>query len=175
MDYAIVLYFNDESEAKFNVLIEQVARKTNNYMIDNKIPPHITISMFSTSDINKAEHVVSSHIHEFKELTQCELLWVSIGAFVPQVLFAAPVMNQQLINACEMINRFLEPEIDSLNRYYQFNSWVPHTTLATKMTKDELICAVEVASLKFTPLSGYVNRIALARCNPYKELRVWKL
>ena len=172
MDYAIILYFDDETEVKFNGLIEQLACKSNNYMIDNKIPPHITISMFSTSEISKAEHVISSHIHELKK---CEIVWASIGTFIPQVLFAAPVMNQQLIDVYETTNRLLEPVSDSQNRFYQFNSWVPHTTLATKMTIEELHCAFEAVSHKFTPLSGCANRIALVECNPYKELHVWQL
>ena len=173
MDYGVVLYFDDATEAKFRGLMEQLAcDKTNRYMIDNKIPPHTTICMFSTSEISKAEHVICAHIQEF---AQCELTWASVGTFIPQVLFAAPVVNQQLIDACKIMNGLLEPVVDGLHGYYQYNSWVPLTTLVTKMTMEELLYAFEAASREFTPLTGFANRIALVECNPYRELRVWQL
>jgi len=56
MEYAIVLYFDEDTEAKLNNLMEELAcDKTNTYMIDNKIPPHITLSLFSSSDIARIE------------------------------------------------------------------------------------------------------------------------
>ena len=173
MEYSLSLSFDKETETRFNDIITRLACSTvNHFMVDNKIPPHVTIAMFNTSEISKAEHAVHSHIQEF---AQCELTWASIGTFVPQVLFAAPVVNQQLINACATANSVLEPVADSMNAYYQVNSWVPHTTLATKLTMEELTCAFEAASRMFTPLRGCANRLVLVECNPYRELHVWQL
>jgi len=173
MEYAIVLYFDEDTEAKLNNLIEELAcDKTNTYMIDNRIPPHITLSLFSSSDIARIENVIDMHIRDF---SQFSIIWTSLGTFIPHVLFAAPVVSEQIMNANKTVNRFIKPIAEHMDRYYQPGNWVPHTTLATKLTLESLSYAFEVAARKFMPLCGYANRIVLAECNPYKELRVWRL
>ena len=173
MDYAVILLFDDETEYKLGNLIKYLAcNKTNNYMIDNKILPHITLSLFSASETTAIKHILETNA---QKIPKCSITWASIGAFVPNVLFSAPVINKQITIANEMADRFLKPVVDSFNLFYQPNNWVPHTTLATNLTSSELLYAFEIAVQKFTPLNGFANRVALVECNPYKEICVWQL
>ena len=54
--YLVSLYFDDKSESKIQGLINEVAEKSgNNFMIDNNVPPHITIAAFQS---DKEERVI---------------------------------------------------------------------------------------------------------------------
>ena len=41
MDYAVIMFFDKNTEDKINEVIQKIAQNNgNNYMIENKIPPH---------------------------------------------------------------------------------------------------------------------------------------
>ena len=45
LDYAVTLEFDKETEIKIREMMEEVARKTGcDYMLQYKIPPHVTVS-----------------------------------------------------------------------------------------------------------------------------------
>lgn len=103
MDYAIALYFDPVTEAKFNNIINAIAESgINRYMVDTKIPPHITLSFFDTNQIDTVINELDNHYNDFSSEN---VKWASIGVFVPQVLFAAPVLNEYLLDACIKANQ----------------------------------------------------------------------
>lgn len=180
MDYAIILCFDNATETKFIEIINAIAHSgVNNYILDSKIPPHITISYFTAERINDIVYVLDSHYSDFitkDHNTPGDIIWASLGAFVPEVLFAAPVLNEYLTNACAMANKLVEPLSDiGDGGHYLPNRWVPHTTLAVSLTQDDLKTAFDKALELFSALSGRVNRLILAECDPYKEVKVWSL
>lgn len=174
MDYAIVLYFDKVSEEKIQTMIEEAARCSgNNYMINTKIPPHITISSITSNDeqmlLEKMEILV-------KGLRCGEVYWASMGVFNPYVLFLSPVLNEFLQKSCEFVNNELlsVAKAGDNGNYVPF-SWVPHTAIACKLEHNELIKAFELLQNSFKPFGGMVNKVALAKCNPYKEIRTYNL
>jgi len=52
---------------------------------------------------------------------------------------------------------------------------VPHTTLAPQLSPEELSIAAETALRGFTALEGRVERLALTYCDPYEDIRQWRL
>ena len=49
--YLISLYFDEKIEKTIQQLIDKVAEKSGNkYMIEGRVPPHITISAFETEE-----------------------------------------------------------------------------------------------------------------------------
>lgn len=52
---------------------------------------------------------------------------------------------------------------------------MPHTAIATNLSNRELEKAFKVVQSDFRVFIGKANRIALARCNPYKEVKLWNL
>jgi len=147
--------------------------EVNKYMIDTKIPPHITISFFCTEEIGKIQSMLDNHYSDF---TVGNVTWASLGVFVPNVLFAAPVMNEYLLKACETANQLVKQFADIADDgHYLPNQWVPHTTLATKLNPDELKIAFNTALQHFSAFTGICNRLTLAQCNPFKKLKTWDL
>lgn len=50
-----------------------------------------------------------------------------------------------------------------------------HTTIAKKLTKEQLMPAFEEVEKNFNMFSGKVVKIALSKTNPYEDIIVWNL
>jgi len=174
MDYAICLLFDSDTESAFTNIINEIADSgAGRYMIDTKIPPHITIALFQTEQIEPIIEAVSKNIAGFSPE---KIAWASLGVFVPQCIFAAPVMDEYLRNACIVANRLAAPfSRPGDDGHYLPNHWVPHTALAVKLTSEGLRKAFDIALQQFTFIQGRSTRLMLAECNPFREVQIWNL
>ena len=174
MDYAICLLFDNATETVFTNIINAIADGgTERYMADTKIPPHITLAFFQTEQIERIIEMLTDNISTFPT---SDIIWASLGAFIPQCIFAAPVMTEYLQNACVNANCLVAPfSKPGDGGHYLPNQWVPHTALSVKLNPDGLKTAFDIAIQHFSFLHGRSTRLMLAECNPFKEVRVWDL
>ena len=172
--YAIVLYFDDVSNNTFKEIIKDVALiSNNNYMIDVNIPPHITIGSFSSDDYVNLLAIVedfTKHIEEF------DVKFDKINTFEPRVLFASPIKDAHLMRLNILVHdTFLKHVTPADNENYTPDKWIPHCALAVRLDKEQLKKAMIIEkSIKF-PIVAKVQKVDLARCNPYKEIKVWEI
>lgn len=173
MEYAVVLYFDLETEKKLQALINLIADKgAGSYMKEHGIPPHLTLSFFEKETPVGLEDIISACA---QEINIGDIAFASIGAFNPSVLFLAPVMSKYLLNSCALVNERLRLTASALSGQYLPGGWVPHVTLATQLGGAQLCRAFEIAQSEFCAFRGRATRIVLAQCNPYREIRVWEL
>ena len=170
--YLISIYFDEQTDKIIRNYIRQVSVSTGNrFMIDNRIPPHITISAFET----KNEEQV---IHNLKEITKHMqtgfIQWATVGQFFPYVIYLAPVLSKYLHDLSDEIYSGLS-NIENINfsPYYRPFQWFPHTTIGKQLAFDEMKKAFDVLQGTFAPFSGQVVRIGLAKTNPYTE--IWEI
>ena len=174
MEYAVVLYFDQHTQARLTQIMQEIVSEgANDYMLAHKIPPHITLSTFRCTRRAPMQAMVERCAHE---LTSGTVAWISLGAFVPSVLFASPVQNEYLLDACKSVNDRLASMADVQGYGYSVPyRWVPHTSLAVRLTHEELCGGFATAARHFSPLVGTADRLALVACNPYKEIKAWPL
>ena len=172
--YLISLYFDDNSSRKIQSFINKVASKSgNNFMIDGKVPPHITIAGFQTDEEKKVIEILDKRMQDIKSGI---ITWASIGVFKSSVLFLAPVLNEYLDNLSVNINEGISSVGGiSISRYYLPFQWMPHTTIAKKLTREELLPAFVELEKNFAMFNGRVSKIALSKTNPYEDIMVWEL
>ncbi len=172
--YLISAYFDDETNNRIQQYINQVAKKTGNtYMLDSKVPPHITISSFESKEMQQVIPLLEQTV---SGLQQGNIQWTSVSAFLPYVLYLSPVLNAYLHGLSEKINSCLEQEERiQLSSYYQPFSWMPHTTIGKKLSKEEMQIAFEVLQHQFGPFSGQITKIGLAKTNPYEDIVTFEL
>jgi len=174
MNYSVVFYFDDETDNKITSLIHLIVDNgVNDYLISNKVPPHITIADFDCEDISS----VINSLEVYKEkIRQDFVYWASIGLFNPSVLFLAPIVNQFFLESCEMVNNLIKavPKAEN-NSYYIPNQWVPHTTIAAKLSSQEIERAFLVVNDNFKAFGGYVTKLALVQNEPRTDIKVWDL
>ena len=168
MEYAVVLYFDQASENKLLDLMKKlVDGGMNDYMIKNKIPPHITLTVFRKEDDLGIKQIVQ----EFAtRLYRQEVFFSSIGVFNPRVIFLASVMNEFLLNACVQINKAMQACTSDFASIYLPNQWVPHVALGVRLEANELTNAFGVLQKEFTTFQAMVAKVAVIECNPYRDI-----
>ena len=172
--YLISIYFDEQTEKRLQNLINRVAESTGNtFMLDNQVPPHITIASIETRQeeavIEKLEAIV-------KDLRASNIELVSIGAFMPQVIYVEPVLSEYLhtlsVRLTEDFSR-IENTICS-PQYLPFH-WLPHCTIGKQLSKEQMLEAFKVLQQHFVSLEGQVVRLGIAKTNPHRDIKVWEL
>ena len=172
--YLVSIYFDENTNKKIQKFINQVAQKAGNtFMLDENVPPHITVSAFEAL---AEEQVIKVLSHVAIELKKDTLQWVSVGQFFPYVLYIAPVLNEYLHDMSVQIYNALS-QIDGvkISPYYQPFQWLPHSTIGKTLTKEEMKIAFEVMQNSFGMFEGEVLRIGLAKPNPQRDIMNWEL
>ena len=170
--YLVSIYFDEKTEQKIRGYIEKIAEKTGNgFMVDNHVPPHITVAAIET----KHEDAVLERLGSM-DLHAGDIQFVSVGSFVPQVLYLEPVLNQYLHELSVKVFEVVEglPET-ILSPYYQPFGWLPHCTLGKQLNKQQMQDAFLIMQNSFSPFDGQVTRIGLAKTNPHRDIRVWEI
>ena len=172
--YLISIYFDDETNKKIQNYINQVAEKTGNtFMTDGKVPPHITISALETKN---EEQVIAALEKVVSRIKSGQLQWVSVGQFLPYVIYIAPVLNEYLHSLSVEIYESMQGIDDTeISVYYRPFQWLPHTTIGKKLSQKEMGIAFETMQRSFAVVSGCVTKIGLAKTNPYQDVFLKKL
>lgn len=78
-------------------------------------------------------------------------------------------MSVQICNALSQIEGIM------ISPYYQPFQWLPHTTIAKKLSKEEMQTAFQVMQNSFGTFEGEVVRIGLAKPNPHRDIVSFEL
>lgn len=168
MTYAIAVGFDVESTEKMRRKIVEIAESNiNPYMVSNKVPPHLTISLFETD--NEVElHKVLEDVR--LKISRKRIRINSVEMFEPRVIYYAPDKADFLVELNEATtNKLFEIGIKP-DKYYLPDNWVPHIALGVQLTLDELKMALEIVKKDFIPFDSIIQKVVLAKCNPYKEI-----
>ena len=170
----ISIYFDQETNRLLQNYINKVAQKSGNtFMTAQNIPPHITVSAFKTQNENE---IISSLEERLKGWKSGTLQWVSVGIFLPYVIYLAPVLNEYLqelsISVYESIQQTKKAVISP---FYRPMQWMPHTTIGKTLSKEQMQTAFQVLQENFGIFTGNAVQIGLARTNPYRNLAVINL
>ena len=172
--YLVSLYFDEKTDIRIRQYIDAVAKRTNNtYMPDWNVPPHITVSAFES----KEESMVIDRLNAcMKDIHAGSVQFASVGVFFPHVIYLSPVLDSYLHELSVSIHGTLH-EMDNtlIRKYYQPFCWLPHTTIAKKLSQEEMRTAFATLQESFGIFSGEVVRIGLAKTNPYEDIVTWEL
>ena len=171
----MTLYFDEKTNEKISGFIERAAGASGNAdMLDCRVPPHITLTAFESRE---SEEILVKKLDEVLEgVTAGNLMWVSVAAFFPHVLFLLPVLNEYLSVLSEKVCCGLESvETAKVQECYRPHSWLAHTTVARKLSKEQMQDAFASLQNDFHPFEGTVVRIGLSTGTPKRELKYWEL
>lgn len=173
--YLVSLYFDDKTNQKIRSFMDCAAKKSGNTdMTDKHVPPHITLTMFETK--LDEERLVAMLDSVLCEAVQGDLTWVSVGSFSFRTLFLAPVLSTYLQGLLEQVCLTLQNcEDTKIQECYRPFAWFPHTTVARRLSEEEMREAFAALQNVFSPFDGTVVRIGLSTGSPKRELATWDL
>jgi 2'-5' RNA ligase len=172
--YAIVLYFDDATNKIIGNMIERTATLSgNSYMLDINIPPHVTLGCFLSDEQSDLLEKVKSFA---KSVTPFKMIFNTIGAFEPYVLFASPVKDECLTQMNNALHKLLLNDYEPAeNANYLPDRWMPHCSLAVRLDAEQFAKAKAIESEIDLPFTARVTKIALAKCNPYNVMATWNI
>lgn len=172
--YLISVYFDDATNKTIQRYINQVAAKTGNtFMLDNNVPPHLTISSIEARNVDVLIPAFES-LNEI--LSSGEIQFVSTGQLHPYVMYITPVLNEYLQNLQEVVfNSVKNIEETTVSKYYKPYSWLPHITIGKKLDKEQMKEAFYVMQESFIPFKGKIIKIGLAKVNPHEDVATFML
>ena len=166
--YLISAYFDKNTTEKLQEYICKIAEASgNSFMLDNKVPPHMTLTAIEARSIDV---LVPTFENLNNKLHGGDILIISVGQFMPKVIYAAPYLNQYLFNLQQDIcEAFADIPETTISNYYKTLSWLPHITLAKTLNKDQMAKAIMCMN-DFKVLDAQIVRIGLAKLNPHQDV-----
>ncbi len=172
--YLISIYFDERTDVRIRSYIKQIAKYTGNtLMLDGNVPPHITIAAFRAESEEQAKEVFQA---ASRDVASGMIQWVTVGSFLPGVIYISPILNEYLHQLSEIYNKEIIQcqNVQSDTRYQPFN-WLPHTTLAKHLTKEQMKVGFEVMQNQFGSFEGGATKIGLSKTNPYRDIETIEL
>lgn len=172
--YLISLYFDEITDNKMRSYMRQIAKHTGNTaMLDGNVPPHITVAAFGADSEELAMQLFDGVAPAFYSGS---LNWVSIGTFLPRVIYISPVLNEYLHNLSETIYKEIAQMENVVPKgNYGPYMWMPHATLAKHLTKEQIQQAFTIMQNQFGPFESKVMKIGLAKTKPYTDIKIYEL
>ena len=154
MEYSVIMRFN--SIKQIDKMIEQVGEKTNDHMIKNKVPPHITLTTFSTEE--KSVNKIFKKFIDVKPFA-ITLKTKGIGTFNgdTNTIFIEIEKTDELV---KLMNKYTS-KIQDVEHKEWFNDtdYHPHLTIATYLNDEQLALALEMVKEYKIPKSITINTI----------------
>lgn len=174
--YAVSLHFGREVNEIIYSAMKKIAKQTgNSFMLENKVPPHITIGAFHAA--KEDERKLLGLVEDFARGQQAgSVQFCEVGNFNNKVLFLQPEKNSFLTKINAEFHDLLLPIFSKAeNGYYQPDIWFPHTTLATGLNSSQFEKALKIAGEINLPLEDAIGELAMYQCSPFAELQKFML
>ena len=174
--YAVSLHFTPDVNEIISSTVKSIAEVTgNSFIIENKIPPHVTIGAFHAA--KEDEEKLIQMVEDFAKSQKAGIIhFDEIGNFNGKVLFLKPEKDGFLAQMNAELHTILLPEFEKAeNGYYLPEIWFPHTTLATRLNQSQFEKAAKIVGSIELPLATEINEIAVYQCSPFAELKRYKL
>ena len=164
MTYAVVLYFDKETEDKIMTLIKKVAGNgLSTKFLEWKVRPHVTLAMYNDVDENKCVNLLETFA---KERGSLPAFLDSIGMFNDtKAVFLNPTMTRNMYQLQSDLHEVLK-EFDTQGfEWYLPDGWVPHCTVSMNGEDDEEIFykSSELILREFKKMEGTYAEIGLIK------------
>ena len=146
----------------------------NNYMLDNSVPPHLSLGLFHAEEKKASE--MEKLFGQFAESLKSNSTGLSLnfnGAdnFADKVIFLSVARDESLMKLNRDLHQLFLPHFEAGdNRNYLPENWVPHIALAVKLDQQQFEKGFSAAKRFPLPKSAKITSATLAKCNPYNEV-----
>lgn len=174
--YAVSLHFTPDVNEIITSAVKSIAEVTgNSFIIENKIPPHVTIGAFHAAKEDEVKLI--QMVDDFTETQNAGVVqFTEIGNFNGKVLFLKPEKDAFLSRINAELHTALLPEFEKAeNGYYLPEIWFPHTTLATRLNPSQFEKAQEIAKQIKLSLEATVTEISVYQCAPFEKLKCFSV
>lgn len=159
--YGLVALFDERTEKIIKEIWKELQEKSISFYaneVENR-RPHITLASYK--NLNRIEYL--NQMEEFYEGKQAiDINFNSIGSFLNSgALFFSPIVTKELIELHTSHHKYFEKFNDDPNSLYLPNSWIPHCTLANRLSAEKLSEAFNYCSKRNNTITGKIKEVAI--------------
>lgn len=173
MSLVLELHFATESEEFVLNLMRQLKdMELPSNLLEKSVPPHLTLLAAKSFP----ESMMASLDDVLAKVKRFSIKLVSLSTFANDngVLFLGAVVDKNLLAIHETVHACYETANDDCDPYYLTARWVPHVTLATKYTREQLAKAMGGLELSL-PVTLNVSGVALVEYPSLVVQKHWAL
>ncbi|TLS36183.1 2'-5' RNA ligase family protein [Pseudalkalibacillus caeni] len=159
--YWIIGLFDDETEETIKKIWEELSVNSISFYSDEvkDARPHITFGSYY--NLNKHEYIKMMDDY-YDDKQSIKITFNTLGSFLNyQTLFLAPTITNELITFHSNHHKYFEKFNSNANEYYLPDQWIPHCTLANKISPEKLSEAFNYCLKRNHTIHGSINEIAL--------------
>lgn len=159
--YAVIALFDEVTENVMRQVWKELYDKsisTYAYEVEDR-RPHITLASYE--NLEKTEFI--QFMDEYYRDTDCiEVTFSSIGSFLTSgALYYAPTVTNELMKLHHRHHTYFHKFNDHPDSLYFPEQWIPHCTIANRLTPEKLAEAFSYCAQRNGSIRGTIKEIAL--------------
>lgn len=159
--YGLIAIFDEKTEQVIKDIWKELKEKSISsyaYEVENR-RPHITLASYN--HIIKTEFI--KQMDEFyNDKPTIDITFNSIGSFLNSgALFFSPTVTRELMEFHSNHHKYLKQFNDDPNSLYIPDNWIPHCTLANRLSPKKLSEAFNYCSIRNSNIYGKIKEVAL--------------
>lgn len=170
--YAVIALFDVVLEQRIKKIWEELESNGISYYareVEDRVP-HITLASYKEVSLTHFIHEMETF---YRNKGKIQVDFQTVGSFInTPTLFYAPTVTKELIELHSSHHRHFDSFNNDEESLYLPDKWVPHCTLANRLSKEELQEAYSYCLKISEKLEGEINRIGLIRIDSSKHAPV---
>lgn len=159
--YGLIAIFDETTEQIIKDIWKELKERSISfyaYEVEDRIP-HITLAGYN--DLNPS--YFTKQMDVFYEGKQAiDITFNTIGSFLNSgALFLSPTVTTELIEFHSNHHKIFEQFNDDPNSLYLPNRWIPHCTIANRLSPEKLSKAFDYCSKRNATIAGQIKEVAL--------------
>lgn len=159
--YGVIALFDDKTEKVIKEIWKDLKEKSISnyaYEVENR-RPHITLASYTHID-KKTFMKQMDELYENKK--DINITFSSIGSFLKSgTLFFSPIVTKELFEFHTNHHLSFNQYSDNPNSLYLPKSWIPHCTIANRLSPDKLLEAFNYCINRNDIISGKIKEVAI--------------
>lgn len=167
--YWIVALFDEQTEQSIaNIWKELSDNEISFYGEEYKDGrPHLTLGSYEELDKDEYMRLLEKF---YSDKSSFDITFNTIGSFLNyNTLFLSPTMTKELMEFQNQHHEYFKKFSDAANAYYLPDQWIPHCTLANKLSDEKLSEAFHFCLRRHQTLHGKITEIALIELASEKD------
>lgn len=161
--YGVLACFDNETEKYFKNLWQQLVDNNISYYSEEVKDrrPHITIADYNKLDEKK---FIEDMDKFYNSKPKIQVTLSVLGTFLNSgTLFIAPALSKELLNFHNRYHECFEQYNDEPSSFYLPDKWIPHCTIANRLSQEKLLGAFNYCSQKIGVIKAQISELSLIK------------
>lgn len=159
--YWVIALFDKKTEQHIKNIWEYLAESRISYYLQEfkEARPHLTLAAYD--ELDKEDFI--ELMDQYYQGKHCiDVTFNTLGSFLNYpTLFLSPTMTNELSHFHSSHHSFFKPFNNKANSLYSPSKWIPHCTLANRISTDKLSEAFNFCLKRMKPIVGNLEEVAL--------------